>query len=321
MTETIKAVQIGSYGGPGELRYVDVPKPSPREGEVLIRVHAAGLNPVDWKTRAGQGAARFFQNPFPLTLGWDVSGVVEALGKGVTEFEPGNQVFGYVRFPQPGGTHAEYVAAPAAQLVRKGSGLGHVEAAALSAAALTAWQNIFDSGALEAGQTILIHAGAGGVGHFAVQLAKWKGARVIATASASNRAFLKRLGADEVIDYRKEPFEAAVRDVDVVFDLIGGEVRERSWQTLKPGGVLVSTRSEAFSEAPFRYGVRGRFIWAQPNARQLSTIQTLVEEGHVRVEVDKVYALKNVRRAHERGASGHNRGKIVLGVRDGGDEE
>jgi len=311
MTETIKAVQIGSYGGPEELRYVDVPKPSPREGEVLIRVHAAGLNPVDWKTRAGQGAARFFQNPFPLTLGWDVSGVVEALGQGVTDFEPGDAVFGYVRFPQPGGTHAEYVTAPAAQLVRKGAGLGHIEAAALSAAALTAWQNIFDSGALEAGQTILIHAGAGGVGHFAVQLAKWKGARVVCTASAGNRAFVESLGADEVIDYRATPFETIARDVEVVIDAIGGDVRDRSWSTLKPGGILVALNGALAADAvpADRRGVR---CLVQPSGPQLASLTSLIDGGHVKPVVEHVFPLAEAAAAHRLSEQGHTRGKIVL---------
>lgn len=314
MSEMIKAIQIKTYGGVEQLNYVDIPKPVPGEGEVLVRVHAAGLNPVDWKTREGQGAARFFKNPFPLVLGWDVSGVIEALGDGVNEYVVGDAVCGYIRFPQPGATHAEYVAAPAAQLVHKPEILSHMQAAALPAAALTAWQHLFDAAGLRSGQRVLIHAAAGGVGHFAVQFARWKGAHVIATASPRHRAFLRKLGADEVINYRKTRFEDVVRDVDVVFDLVGGETRERSWQVLHPGGVLVSTRSEAFSELPLRYGVRGRFIWAQPNAAQLRRILGLVEAGHIHIAIERIYPLAEARRAHRHGARGHNQGKIVLDV-------
>lgn len=314
MSATMKAIQIHAYGGPDQLTYADVPRPDPRAGEVLIRVHAAGVNPVDWKTRAGQGAARFFANPFPFIPGWDVSGVVEALGENVTSFAVGDTVHGYVRFPQPGSTHAEYVAVPATQVVLKPPTLSHVQAAALPAVALTAWQNIFDTAGLQTGQRILIHAAAGGVGHIAVQLARWKGAYVIGTASGPNQAFLRELGVDEAINYQETRFEEVIQDVDVVFDLIGADTRERSWQVLKPNGVLVSTRSDAFSDEPFKYGVCGRFIWAQPNALQLAQIDRLVEAGQVRVVIDSVYPLAEARRAHEHGMRGHNRGKLVLQV-------
>src|SRR6185369_6723311 len=204
---TMKAVRIHSYGGPEVLVYEDAPRPEAAAGEVLIRVHAAGVNPLDWKVRAGY-VQEWLQHQFPLIPGWDVAGIVEAVGRGVEQFRPGDAVYGLLDISK-NGAYAEYVAAPARSLARKPATVDHVKAAAVPIAALTAWQALFDVARLAAGQTVLVHAAAGGVGHFAVQLAKWQGARVVGTASAANASFVKELGAAQVIDYQSTRFEEA----------------------------------------------------------------------------------------------------------------
>jgi NADPH:quinone reductase-like Zn-dependent oxidoreductase len=310
---TMRAVRMQSYGGPEQLRIEQVPLPMPDLGEVLVRVAAAGVNPVDWKTCAGQGAARFFRNAFPFTPGWDLAGEVVALGEGVTTLKVGEQVCGYIRFPQPGSTFAEYALAPAHQLIVLPPSLDAVQAAALSAVALTAWQTLFDAARLRKGQRVLIHGAAGGVGHLAVQLAKWRGAFVIGTASQANLPVLRELGVDLPLDYARVRIDEFARELDVVLDTIGGATRQRSWLALKPGGVLVSTRSEEFGEVPAQHGVVGRFIWARPDAGQLTRIAALVEAGQVRVIVDRVFPFEQAAEALTYGASGvHRFGKIVL---------
>lgn len=312
---TMKAVRIHEFGDPSVLRYEDAPIPQPAEGEVLIRVRAAGVNPVDWKTRAGRGVAKRLEAPFPLILGWDVSGVVKEVGAGVTQFKAGDEVFGLVRFPQAGGAYAEYTAAPASHLTFKPRTLDHIHAAALPLASLTAWQALFEAAQLEAGQRVLIHAAAGGVGHIAVQLARWRGAYVIGTASTRNVEFVQQLGASEVIDYETASFEQYVHEVDVVFDPLAGEVRERSWQVLKKGGVLVSILGEPAAGAAAAYGVRAAYVLVRPEASQLAQIAALVDEGHLKPVVDTVYPLEKAASAHEHLERGHLRGKIVLQVR------
>lgn len=314
MSQTIKAVQIHQYGDADRLSYEDIPKPEPQAGEVLIRVHAASVNPVDWKTRAGQGIARLLTDPFPLILGWDVSGVVEALGAGVTTFAVGDEVYGLIRFPQVGAAYAEYVTAPADHVTHKPTTLDHVQAAALPLVALTAWQSLFDAADLQAGQCVLIHAAAGGVGHIAVQLARWKGAYVIGTASGHNADFLQNLGVDEVINYQEQRFEDRVRDVDVVLDSVDPETQERSWQILKKDGILVSIRGTPSAATATAHGVRAYGVFVQPNPVQLAEITQLVDVGYVKPVIDSIFPLAEARRAHERGQQGHNRGKIVLQV-------
>ncbi|MBZ0287931.1 MAG: NADP-dependent oxidoreductase, partial [Anaerolineae bacterium] len=214
----MKAARIHSYGAPDVLVYEDAPRPTADIGDILVRVHAAGVNPVDYKTRQGRGIGGGSTDVLPLILGWDVSGVVESVGAGVTAFKPGDEVYSMVRFPEIGSAYAQYVAAPVSDFARKPHSLDHIHAAAVPLAALTAWQILFDTAHLVSGQTILIHAAAGGVGHLAVQLAKWKGARVIGTASAHNADFLREMGVDEVIDYTAVHFEDLVGPVDVVVD-------------------------------------------------------------------------------------------------------
>ncbi|MEJ2069201.1 MAG: NADP-dependent oxidoreductase [Syntrophobacterales bacterium] len=309
---TMRAVRFHSYGSPEVLVLEEVPRPQAGAGEALIRVHAAGVNPLDWKVRAGQ-VKDWLPHRLPLIPGWDVSGVVEAVGPEVSAVKIGDEVIGMLDFKR-NGAYAEYVAVEAQNLARKPASLDHVRAAAVPLASLTAWQSLFDVAGLSSGQTVLIHAAAGGVGHYAVQLAKWKGARVIGTASAENAGFLKDLGADIVINYRKTLFEDEVRRVDVVFDLIAGDTQQRSWQVLKRGGILVATLGISSPEAAVEYGVRGEGILVHPDAAQLTQIAALIEARDVKPVVTEVLPLAKAVRAHELSQAGHVRGKIVLRV-------
>ncbi len=311
---TMQAVRFHSYGHPEVLLLEEVPRPTAGSDEVLVRVHAAGVNPLDWKVRAGH-LKDWLPHRLPLIPGWDVSGVVEALGPDVTAFKTGDAVYGMLDFGRDG-AYAEYVAAGIRTLALKPSSLDHVQAAAVPLAALTAWQSLFDSASLSAGQTVLIHGAAGGVGHFAVQFAKWKGAKVIGTASAGNASFLRELGADKVIDYRTTRFEAAVGDVDVVLDTIGGETQQRSWQVLKKGGILVATLGISSAEAPGEHGVRGAGVSVHPDPAQLARIAALIDAGDLKPVIAAVLPLTEAARAHELSQTGHGRGKIVLKVRD-----
>ena len=308
----MKAVRIHEFGGLDSLNVEEAPKPEPVEGEVLVRIHAAGINPVDWKTCAGEAIATRLEDPFPFIPGWDVSGVVEAAGAGVSEFKAGDAVCGMVRWPWGGGGYAEYVAAPAVDLVAKPGNMNHTQAAGLPLAALTAWQALFDAADLQAGQSVLIHAAAGGVGHIAVQLAKWRGAHVTGTASARNETFLLELGLDRFIDYNKTRFEEVATDVDVLLDGVGGEVQERSWGVLKPGGMLASIRGRPDEQKAAARGVRAGYISVHADPEQLRAIADLASADRLRVHVDAVFPLNEVRTAHEASQQGHTRGKLTL---------
>lgn len=310
----MQAVRIHEFGGLDSLRVEDAPTPEPGEGEVLVRVRAAGINPVDWKTCAGEAIATRLKDSFPFIPGWDVSGVVEAVGTGVSDFRPGDAVCGMVRWPLGGGGYAEYVAAPGEDLVPRPGTMDDAQAAGLPLAALTAWQALFDAADLQAGQTVLIHAAAGGVGHLAVQLAKWKGAHVTGTASARNEPFLRELGIDRVIDYNRTRFEDVARDVDVVLDGVGGEIQERSWSVLKAGGMLASIRGRPDAEQAAARGVRAQYISVRADATELRAIADLAARGLLNVHVDDTFPLKEVRKAHEKSKTGHTRGKVVLRV-------
>src|SRR2546429_2581610 len=240
-SQTMKAVRIHKHGGPEVLRYEDAPRPKPQAGEVLIRVHAAGLNPIDWKVREGH-MKDFWPHKFPLILGWDLSGVVEEVGPGPAvagRFKIGDEVYS-IPDPTRDGAYADYIVVRESELALKPNSLHHIRAAAVPLAALTAWQSLFDTAQLQPGQRVLIHAGSGGGGHFAVPLAKWKGAYVFATASTKNQDLLRGLGVDEPVDYTRQRIEDITRTVDSLLDTIGGEKQERSWSVLKKGGVLVS---------------------------------------------------------------------------------
>jgi NADPH:quinone reductase-like Zn-dependent oxidoreductase len=312
--ETMKAVRIHSYGGWETLVYEEASRPTPGSGNVLVRVHAAGVNPLDWKIREGRMRA-VLNYQLPLILGIDVSGVVAALGPDVINLHVGQDVYGVVDMALSG-SYAEYALAHAEMVAPKPKTLDYVQAASVPVVAMTAWQALFETGGLSAGQTILVHAAAGGVGIFAVQFAKSKGARVIGTASAHNLEFVRDLGADEVIDYKATPFEQAVSKVDMVLDTIGGDTQERSWNVLKPGGMLVSiiSSSPPSQEIAAQRGLRAAGIRMQPKATLLTEIAALLDSGQVKTVVEEVLPLAEARQAHKLSQSGHNRGKIVLQV-------
>ncbi len=309
---TMKAVRIHSYGGPEVLVHEDAPKPMLARDEVLIKVHAAGVNPVDWKIREGL-LQDVLHHQLPLVLGWDVSGTVESVGDAVGTLQPGDQVYSRPEIARDG-AYAEYVAVRADEVAIKPDSLDHIHAAGVPLAALTAWQSLFDTAALGPGQALLIHAAAGGVGSFAVQLAKARGAYVIGTGSEKNRQFLRELGADEVIDYRTTSFEDALRNLDVVFDTVGGDTQERSWGVLRKGGMLVSIVAPPSPEQATQHEVSGAFVFVQPNASQLTEIACLIDAGAVKSIVETVLPLTEFRRAQALSQGGHTRGKIVLKV-------
>lgn len=309
---TMKAVRIHNYGGVDVLTYEDAPRPVPGDGEVLIRVFASSVNPFDCAVRAGYMAS-YFNHTLPLILGTDASGVIDEVGQGVTAFKPGDVVYaraGVVR----DGSYAEYVVVPATDVAAKPQTLDHSHAAALPHVSLTAWQALFELGNLTEGQTVLIHGAAGGVGHIAVQLAKWRGAKVIGTASR-NLGFLRELGVDEIIDYSAVPFEEVARDVDVVIDTIGGDVQERSCMVLRPDGMLVSVIQTPSEEMMARYGVRSAMVYSTPPiGKVLTEVAALVDAGLVKPYVSTVLPLTEIRQAHEMVEGKHTRGKLVLEV-------
>ncbi|WP_288378799.1 NADP-dependent oxidoreductase [uncultured Massilia sp.] len=337
---TMKAVRLHSHGGPDVLRHEDAPKPVPAAGEVLVRVHAVGINPPDWYLRDGYSTLPAdWRPPVPLPAipGSDISGVVEAVGPGVDGFAVGDAVFGMVRFPSFGASaaYAEYVAAPATDLARKPAGIDHLHAAAAPMALLTAWQFLVELGhgeanpfqptphrpVLLAGKTVLVNGAAGGVGHLGVQVAKAQGARVIAVASSSHEAFLRGIGADEIVDYTKINVEEQVRGVDVVLDTVGGPATGRFLQVLEPGGALYPVYPLGFTgqEEAARQGFTVSSTQVRSNGAQLAQLAPLLDDGTIRVAIDSSYPLRDAALAHARAERGHIRGKLVLTVeRDGG---
>ena len=304
----MRAVRIGSYGNEEVLKLAEVEKPKPGENQLLVKVKAAAVNPVDWKIRDGLG--EMFGMKLPLILGCEVAGTVEAVGNAVKDFAVGDDVYGYLSAYSGG--YAEYVAAAASEFVRKPKQIDFDTAASLSVGALTAWQGIFDHGKLASGQRILITGASGAVGSMAVQLAKVKGAHVIGTGSGRNEEFVRKLGADEFIDYKKTKFEKEVSSVDVVFDTVGGETQERAFQTLKGGGVLVSTVNPPSEEKAKEFGVKVSMVTVTPKPDQLAEINQLVDSGKLRVRVATVLPVAEVKKAHQLSASGHADGKIIL---------
>ena len=317
----MRAISQDTFGGPEVLRLVTVPRPEPLPTEVLVRVVAAGVNPVDYKTRAGGGMAGVLGDP-PFVLGWDVSGVVEKVGFGVHTLNVGDEVYGMPWFPRPANAYAEYVTAPARQFARKPATISHDQAAAVPLAALTAWQTLVDAAHVEAGQRVLIHAAAGGVGHFAVQFAHHLGAHVIGTASYAKHDWLRKLGADELVDYSTARFEDAISDVDVVIDLVGDDhddTSTRSLDTLRPGGLLVAVPSgvstELLDDAEATRPA-GQRVPRRAGRAALTQIAELVDAGAVAVEIEEVFPLERADDAHRRGESGRTRGKLVLHIAD-----
>lgn len=312
--ENMKAVRMHSYGGPEVLRFEEAPRPTPGPGELLIKVHAAAVNAIDGKIRAGY-LKDVFPVPLPFIPGWDVSGVVEAVGPAVTKFKTGDEVYARPDVARSGrGTYAEYAAVNETESALKPKSIDHIHAAAIPVVALTAWQAVFDKAGLSKDQRILIHGAAGGVGSFAVQLAKWKGAYVIGTASGRNQEFLRELRVDEPIDYEKKHFEDVVHDVDVVLDTLGGETQNRSWEVLKKGGILMSIVAPPSADEAAKRSVRAAFFSAQPSSAQLAEIAKLVDAGKLKPVVETVLPLSEARRAQELNEAGHARGKIVLKV-------
>ena len=309
----MKAVRIERYGNEDVVEIAEVEKPKPAPGQVLVKVKAAAVNPVDWKIRDGLG--ELFGMKLPIILGCEVAGTVEAVGSGPSrtgtkDFAPGDDVYGFLG--EYSGGYAEYVAAPAGEFVRKPKQIDFDIAASVPVGALTAWQGIFDDGKLRSGQRILITGASGAVGSMAVQLAKNKGAHVIAIGSGRNEEFVRKLGADEFIDYKKAKFEDKVSGVDVVFDTVGGETQDRAFQTLKRGGFLVSTVNPPSTEKAKEFGVKVAMVGVTPNPDQLAEINRLLESGKLKVRLATVLPLAEVKKAHQLSASGHADGKIIL---------
>jgi NADPH:quinone reductase-like Zn-dependent oxidoreductase len=306
----MKAAFIDHYGGPEVLQYGDLPDPVPAPGEVVVDVHAASVNGADWKVRVGQ----YKQTKFPFALGRDFSGVVSAVGAGVDDLKVGDAVFGVLDAGQEG-AYAEKVAVKAAIVAKKPEALSHVDAAALALTGLTAMSAVEDTLKLKAGETILIHGGAGGVASFAIQLAKHIGARVITTTSAANRDYVRGLGADEVIDYNAADFTKVVRDCDAVFDTVGGDVAEKSFAVLKPGGRAAFIASGAQAPKPDRADVTSLRPPVGRARRPLERIAQLYQAGAVRPPAVKLYRLSEAADAHRVSEGRHFRGKLVFQVR------
>jgi len=316
---SMRQVVYRQFGERDVLQVVSSDMPSPEKRQVLIRVHGAGLNPIDWKTRKGFGfVAQQIESSLPWTPGYDVAGEVVAIGDGVTTLAPGDRVMGMIGFPLNGGSYSEYALATADELAIVPEELDLVTAGALPLAALTAWQALFEVAKLEPGQKILVHAGAGGVGHLAVQFALARGAHVIVTASASNRDFLAELGVHEVIDYHTADFADECYGLDVVLDLVGGDTGKRSLRTLGENGMLVTiptvTADEIVSAAE-EQGLRAHGMTVRPDVFHLDEIAELIEDGDVKVHIEKVFTLDQVAQAHHLLEGGHVRGKLVLDCR------
>lgn len=311
----MKAIVLKEFGGTENFFTTDIPTPTIQPGEVLVQSGSISINPVDVKTRSGKGLAGSIKDEMPAILGWDISGTVKEAGVEVTDFKPGDEVFAMIAFPKLGKTYAEFVAAPASQLALKPSNISHDEAAAATLAALTAWQALSTHGNIKAGDRVLIHAAAGGVGHYAVQMAKHIGAYVIGTSSLINKDLVMSLGADEHVDYKATPFETAVKNLDFVLDTIGGEYIDRSLTVIKKGGTIVSIPSganEAVTEKAEAMGIHGLRIRVQPSGSDMKVIATLLEKGIIRSHVSKTFSFDQMAEAHLQIESGRTVGKITL---------
>ena len=307
----MQAIRIHNYGGPEVLSLEETPTPTPKAGEALVKIHAASVNPVDWKIREGK-MKDFFPTPFPAILGTDFAGVIEAVGPDAAGLQVGQAVFGWAG--KGGGTYAEYALAAPQDIAAKPESLDFAQAASVPAVALTAWQGLFDHGHLEAGQSVLIHGAAGGVGMFAVQLAKWKGATVYATAGTDDLQWVRELGADTVIDYKNERFEDRVKDVDLVLDLIGGETQTRSFAVIRPGGTLIATAQPPAPDAGKDRNIRAEMFSVAHTSAQLKQVADLMDSGEIKTFVGATFPLSETRQAQELSQNGHVRGKIVLKI-------
>lgn len=309
----MKAIVIHTFGKSEVLQLEEAPMPQPGAGDVCIRVRAAGVNPFDWKIRQG-AVEQMMPHQLPLILGWDVAGDIAALGTGVTDFAVGEPVYALAN-PAKNGAYAEYVVVDAGLVAPKPTNLDYVQAASVPMAAQTARQATYDAGQVAAGQTVLIHGGAGSVGGFAVQLAKLRGATVLATAGPNDLEYVRGLGADRVINYKEEQFEDVARDVDLVLDTLGGDTQTRSWQVLKSGGRIVSTVQPPTPPADAPQGATGQIVSVQGNAANLRTLTALLETGQLKTLVQQVLPLSSARQAHDLLENGHGKpGKVVLEI-------
>ena len=313
MVDKMKAVLLTDFGGLEKLVFSEVDRLVADDGEVLIAVKACGVNPIDFKTRAGTGVGRWWpEGSLPAIIGWDISGVV--VESKSDQFAVDDEVYTMARFPIPGSGYAEYSAVPAGEIAHKPKSADHVTAAAVPLAALTAWQALVDTAKIQAGQKVLVHAAAGGVGHFAVQIAKAKGCEVIGTASGRNEEFVRDLGVDQFIDYTKGAFEDAAQDVDVVFHMISPDLRPQSWQTMKKGGTLISITGPVPEEEAAEHGCTGTFISVRPSGEQLTEIASMIDAGTIKPSVEATYPLADVAKSHAHLEAGHTRGKVVLEI-------
>ena len=304
----MKSIRIHSYGDSGEMKVEDSVRPRPNDEEVLVRIRAAGVNPVDWKIRAGQ-MRQFIPKSFPFTLGQDLAGEIAETGKNATEFKAGDEVFGF-----GSGSYAEYAVARQNEIALKPRSVDFTTAAAIPTACLTAYQALVDVAEVAKGQSVLIHGAAGGVGSFAVQIARWKGARVVATAAAEDASYLKGLGVEQVIDYQSERFEDRAGNPDIVIDLIGGDTLNRSYSIVKKGGIIVSTVGQADQGKAAKTGARAVNIVMKRSSEELAEIAKLVDQGIVKPRMDKVLPIDEARRAHDLNQTGKTHGKVVLRV-------
>jgi NADPH:quinone reductase-like Zn-dependent oxidoreductase len=308
----MKAARIHAYGASSEIRIEEAPLPALQADELLIRVVATSVNPVDWKIRKGY-LKSFISYDMPLIMGWDVSGIVEKIGANVTRFKIGDAVYSRPDIAR-NGAYAEYIAVREAEVAAKPATISHVEAASLPLVSITAWESLFTTAGLTKGQRVLIHAGAGGVGSIAVQLAHRAGAHVTATASAGKAALVRSLGANEVIDYQAQDFSTVAKGMDVVFDTVGGEVQERSWSTLKAGGMLVSITDRPSEDRAKAEGKKAGFVFIGPNAAILKDIAGMVDLGQIRPLIAAEYGLNDAAKAQDFSETGRATGKIAIYV-------
>jgi NADPH:quinone reductase-like Zn-dependent oxidoreductase len=311
----MKAIILKAFGGVDNFSVEEIPTPIIKDNEVLVELKAASINPVDIKTRSGKAMAARIKDGNPVILGWDISGVVCKTGADVKDFKVGDEVFGMVNFPGHGKSYAEYVAAPAAHLAIKPVNVSHEEAAAATLAALTAWQAFNTHIKIRPGDRVLIHAAAGGVGHFAAQIARHFGAYVIGTSSAANKDFVLSLGVDEHFDYKSRPFEEAISDIDLVLDTVGGNNIERSFEVVKTGGTVItlpSNTSEGIAEKAKAKGINGFFFMVQSNGEDMKQIANLLEKGIIKPHVSAIYSFDEIGKAHQQIETGSTRGKVII---------
>ncbi|MGC9492798.1 NADP-dependent oxidoreductase, partial [Vibrio genomosp. F10] len=308
----MRAVQIHQYGGTETLKLENVAKPEINDDDILISVKSASINPVDWKIREGY-LQSFIPYELPLTLGWDVAGVVAEVGSNVKEFSVGDEVFSRPNISR-NGSYADYIAVKADEAVLKSTKLDFGQAASLPLAGITAWQCLVDVADVQPGQRVLVHAGAGGVGHLAIQIAKAKGATVIATASSVNLDLLKELGADQAVDYAKAPLIEQIESVDIVLDTMGGDVQKTSWALLKENGILVSVVDQPDEAVANEHKVRSAFVFIEPSSRILKELNQLVDADLLKPLIEHRFSLEKIVDAHLQSQSGRTRGKIVIDV-------